>query len=310
MKMHIIALGTLLCLSPNSVLNKNPENDLERAKLMGEVESVKETSFIAMEKAGSLVKGDRKREGQQETDFVMLYNRKGNLAETLLYFSDESLAGKYIYSYDIQGNKVETKVYFPDGRLASRYTYQYDKEGNMTGAAAYQGDKFYFRDEYKNDKQGNRIEMTVYYSESGPLSRKNLYVYENGNRIEEKRYNDDENISARFTYKFDESGNETQYNEHNSEGKLTFTWTYIYDDSGNRIESKNYDSKRNFLRKNTSRFDKYGNLIDIKNYKSDESLRREIEHRLEYDTKGNWVRKTTLINQVASYIIEREILYY
>src|SRR5258705_13423092 len=84
------------------------KNDLQDLKIKGNVKSVRETSYQAIQKSDAIEKGKRKMESPDtDRDFYMVLNDKGNKIEKTEYNSDGSSFGKLTYQYDDKGNVIE-----------------------------------------------------------------------------------------------------------------------------------------------------------------------------------------------------------
>ena len=135
-KQLFIATGVLLILFGCN--HNNVKNDLKEANLLGNVKSVRQTSFKALEKFGKLTKGDRY--GYGDGDGYVLYNDEGNIIEQNEYNSDGSLSFKHTYTYDNKGNMIEQNRYNSDGSLSKKYTSTYDNKGNVIEENEYDSD--------------------------------------------------------------------------------------------------------------------------------------------------------------------------
>jgi len=120
-KVLVLLLLVLSCSTENK-----QKNSLEEDNLKGNVKSVREFSYVAVDKFGEISKGERKREDSWQRDFYKKYDDKGNKIEENNYKSDGSLGSKYTYKYDDKGNKIEENNYNSDGSLDYKYTYKYN----------------------------------------------------------------------------------------------------------------------------------------------------------------------------------------
>ena len=99
-------------------------------------------------------------------------------------------------------------------------------------------------------------------------------------------------------------------NFYNAEGSLYSKDTYKYDEKGNNIELNFYKTDGSLSSKRTYKYDEKGNKIELNFYKTDGSLSSKQTYKYEFDTMGNWIKQTTIIDGKPSYLSERMIEYY
>jgi hypothetical protein len=56
----------------------SPKNDLQRLELKGSVKSIRQTSYQAVNKSDSIIKGKRKLESADVPDHYIVFNDQGN----------------------------------------------------------------------------------------------------------------------------------------------------------------------------------------------------------------------------------------
>ncbi|MCD8408896.1 hypothetical protein [Tenacibaculum finnmarkense] len=125
-KLSLLIIVLLTAFSCNN--QKKEKTDLTKENLKGKVKSYTEISYKAIERFGTIEKGERLKSIQ------IKYNNKGNKIETSYYSLDGSLSSKHIYKYDNKGNKIEMSSSNSFGKK-SKYIYKYDnfdKKGNWT----------------------------------------------------------------------------------------------------------------------------------------------------------------------------------
>lgn len=93
--------------------------------LNGNVKSIREIKFTAIDKFGEI----SKRDIEWDNNSYTLFNNNGNLIELSFYNSDGCLDSKVTYKYDDNGNKIEWNSYNSDGSLDEKYTAKYDDKG-------------------------------------------------------------------------------------------------------------------------------------------------------------------------------------
>ncbi len=285
----IITITSLLFFSCNK--SKEIKNDLQNQNLYGNVKSITEKTFFAVEKFGEIVKGDK-----YWYDFVSIseydewvfnsyveFNNKGYIIKSFSIIKEEN-------DYNDK-NQLITKQYLSkDLKTASTETYKYDNKGYLI-----ESNNNFSKDKtkYLNDKDGNCIELNQYDS-IGNLFNKvktNISYNKEGDRIEERKsYNDDGSFSSHLKTIFDKNGNEIE--------------SCYYDESGKiyqKINSK-YNSK-NLLIEYTEKQEYQKNV--------NEGWTKLIEHKYtKFDSNKNWTEKIEYKNGKPVEIIERKIVYY
>jgi hypothetical protein len=172
---------------------------------------------------------------------------------------------------------------------------------------------FYFKDTYKYDEKGNKIESN-FYDADGSLSHKVTSKYdEKRNEIEVNGYYADGSLFYKDTYKYDEKGNKIERNSYYADGSLSHKVTYKYDEKGYMIESNRYNYKGNkgsFDSKDTYKYDEKGNKIESNFYDAEGSLFYKYTYKYEFDKIGNWIKQTTITDGKPTELNERVIEYY
>jgi hypothetical protein len=252
-------------------------NDLIKKNLLGKVNSLRQFSYVAIEKFGEISKGERGSEISKNMEII--FNENGNEIEINQWESSGNRGIKRILKYDIKGNLIEENSYNPDGSLLAKVKLEYDDKGNKVGLnrsfPAYLG---YVENEiYKYDSKGNLIE--------------------------ENHYNPD-GLTFMVKREYDDKGNEVETNRYNPDGSLGGKWTHKYDSKGNLIEDNSVHFKSSF------KYDDKGNKIESNSYNSDGNLDSKNTYKYTFDKVGNWTQQIKFKNYKPTYIIEREIEYY
>ena len=87
-------------------------------------------------------------------------------------------------------------------------------------------------------------------------------------------------------------------------------WRYEYDKNSQVIEERVYDNDDSLLNKYNYILDENGNEIELIKHDGDGNLIFHLKYELEFDDINNWVRRIEYNENVAEYIIERNIRYY
>jgi hypothetical protein len=97
------------------------------------------------------------RDARYTYKFTHKYDRRGRLAEKLLYGNDGKLRSREVYSY--ADKRKEWLVYNPDGSLHQKYAYALERDGNIVEETFFERDMMTpvdtFRYTYEFDRHGN-----------------------------------------------------------------------------------------------------------------------------------------------------------
>ena len=116
-------------------LTEQKENHLTERNIKGDVKSVIEKEYDAIERFGEIEKESI------NSWYDIAFNEEGNQVEWISYDSDGSIDSKWTSEYDEEGNQVEKITYDSDGSLTLKYTYEYDeydKEDNWTSKITFE----------------------------------------------------------------------------------------------------------------------------------------------------------------------------
>lgn len=154
----------------------------------------------------------------------------------------------------------------------------------------------------------------------------------NGHKNKELRYGLDNKIKNTLSYKYDDKGNENEskyfignfkildnyvtenYNEkcnlvekitYFSDGQKWLHYKYIYENNQIikivDVNNNSYDLYEN---------DNFGNSLSIKSFNEKGDLEKETKYIYEYDTIGNWTKRTSVENGKQVWIETRKFVYY
>jgi len=196
---------------------------------------------------------------------------------------------------DKLGKIAKGDEYPPSFGFSNSVITTYDSAGNVIIGEYYAIQIF----SYRYDDYGNRIENNNYSIEDSTLVMK--IVYQNdiaGNAIEEHVYSD-------------------EYSDvyHVKALRLSTKSTHLYDEHGNTIETNRYDEKDNLVSKTTYEYDKQNRIVKIVVHNAGRGQPYEDIEAYSYskfDSKGNWVERTTYYGKAREPVIvtERTIEYY
>ena len=138
-------------------------------------------------------------------------------------------------TFDKRGN-FQDKYRTKDGEY-TWYSYYFDVHGYALGWNEYNRAKeLTGRTAYLNDKNGNRIERTVFMGDH--MTKKETSRYENNRLVEEQSFAPDGTMTEKRVYKYDDAGNNTEMEFYDRDGELMQRYLYKYDSHGNRIECR------------------------------------------------------------------------
>jgi hypothetical protein len=265
---------------------------------------------------------------QQSYRYVYTYDFTGRLIEKAGYGEDSESEGKNVYRYDSQGKKVEQVFYPVVGRIQARY--EFDEHENIISIERYREDGSVAKEahRYEYTEVGNTLEQLYYppqierghgYGYVGyaalvgsparlgdaeepslvptPPRYRTVYVHDDRGRIrEENSYDVDGSVIEKKS--FDELGVLRKRDWHIG---LSSTMS-VYDDFGRVVEvrtlaRKGFGSPRAVDDRSAFTYDGHGNLTEMVATGADGSLVARTTNLFEYDSHGNWIKKTeTVLN--------------
>lgn len=268
---------------------KKTENSLKLFGLNGEVKSIDQIVYLAIEKFGEVQNGELKSHKYIE------FNSSGNIIEATIKLTQS----KMIFNYDAQENQTERLEYRPIGTLYGKEVSEFNDQRNEIETKFYYEDTLSNINIHKYNKNGHRIE-TENYDSDGEFSGKDIYKFdESGNNIESSIYNSIGNLIQKETYKYDEKGNKIEYtNSQLMDDHKVKTEKFKYDNKKNQIETKHFNFDGKLWLMETRKFESNGLEIEIKSTffnKNGEIEDFEI-YKYEYDKENNWIRKIEFRN--------------
>ncbi len=233
--------------------------------------SHKESVNYILDNAGNVIESHETYRGKPYNSTLYEYNKKGELEEKLIKYSDGSRAYRIIYEYDNQGRRIrheEKKKGFIFWSGSDYDTYKYDDHNNLIENVKYHNGSFLSGHSYKYDAGNNMIEhqfgMDIGNIDYGGKSKKgsreirssvqSIIYDDKGRKIQQRNHTSGEprDIFDRYTY--DKNGTLLKI-EHFKEikeitdkamGVLESSDEFIYDKSGNmsRVNYYEYEQGR------------------------------------------------------------------
>ena len=232
---------------------------------------------------------------------VYTLNGDGRRIEYIVFESNGSVGTRFVYKYDTRGKRIEEQWYAHTGKLGGRTVYTFDENGNETSLTSYQPDGTPgFKNISKYDSNGNKTESLQYHG--NPLRFKILYTYDSKGRILEQE-----------TLEFNSPPGALLTSHGPEPGKVVYT----YDDDKRTKEVATYDVDGTLKAKITYAYDERENEVGLKQLNADGSLKNGESQitNIEYDSYGNWTRKTRLIQsekggQPQAFHAQRRVITY
>lgn len=185
------------------------------------------------------------------------------------------------------------------GRLVERSrglveSNMFDSEGKQTEDAYYGADgSLIFKMDYAYDTAGGRIEKAV-YDPHGALKEKESYTNDRGgSAISSSVYKADGALHSKSDSTYDDKGNKTEWLLYNARGALIDHWTYTYDPDGKKTEEARYYADGSLDARYVYRFDGGTLPTQLAKYNAAGVVVEEQKYDYEFDSKGNWTKKTT-----------------
>ncbi len=317
--------------------------NFQKSGLQGNVISVRQRVYWALEKFGRMEKG--KLQNMPYEDFLKVYNEYGLLVEETHFDAKDSIVSRQVNTYDktqlkkeeffntkkctaiieysYEGNLLKQKdIQDGDGKLKERYIYSY-----------YEGTKL-VQDEDKYNSAGKLVQKIVhvydgeqisekqYYTGSGYPFKKEYYAYSADERT---------NISTISYYKYENKeevyDGKTEYSDYNSFGKYKMKVVYdktdqqleitqySYDDQGNIIESTISKPKKIEASLTVSEAESVGKEVDESESSTEISEEQEwlmssgATYEYSYDDLFNWIQKITYKIDEATGKKNRQFYY-
>lgn len=274
---NFIVCITVVCLS-NLLLIGQTKSEREKDELKGYVKSVSVSKAKFTKLDGKFI------EEKSVLENKSFYDKSGHKIEVNYYNNKGIFLWKWRAIFDVKGNPVEFFSYEQDGSIMQKYVSEYNSANRKVKENLYEENKLVKCTLYKYSEKNQRVEE-ISYSSKGRMIFKRLIDYDiNGNTVRESQASFDEFLGH---------GADTWRYEYDSKGNLTvksFYWINPETDS-----EKDF---RGFMGKKVNIYDKNENLIETHWYDSKNSFESKEKFDYEYDSKGNWVTRTTYVSKL------------
>lgn len=311
MKINKLIIISLILISN---LVNSQDLTLIDLNLNGKVKLITETSYLGRLTANRYIKVQKSWESKWQQDSKTDFDSDGNKVMKTFYDSDSKVSRieKFVYT---NGRLVESEM------LYHTRTYEYNSSGKLTSM-----------------KEINRQPSQISASNANVLGKERessyKFIYDDNDRLAEKIEIDSKGVKVGLTrYKYDEKGRlikeETLFDDYSewydysydSNGKINVkTWsdsdegtlekiTYVYED--NILAKEFWENYADGVLegKVTYTYEK-GNEKEIIETDASGNIDATWSYQYQYDSNGNWIEQTAIIDKEEIYIIEREIEYY
>jgi hypothetical protein len=277
------------------------KNDIATDDLKGAVRTVRHEVSEFSSSGGKSV------EGRRTPVRTVTYDAKGNKVEEVEYSHDGSVSQKFVYTYNAEGRATGYEEYTAGLITPRRHIYVLDEKGNrieyrMLQPDGADGEKHL----YKYDPSGTLIEESL-NAHKGALISRNVYAYDDkGRQVSQTRYDADGSLSSTITVSYDEGGRPAERTRYEGD-TLTYRVRYRYDRKGRVIEQETVGS---VVGSDVPASDIHapGRVVyayrgreqprEVTAYNPDGSFREKVV--IEYDARGNWIKRTHLIKLAGS----------
>jgi len=326
----VFAISCVLCAACGGGGGKNNAakvevptgiNDLQKERLSGNVESVRQRVYWALEKFGRMSKG--KLQNMSAQDYLKIYDEDGFLTEEIHYDASDKEVSRKKIEY---GNKrlVTKEEFYKDATLTESIVYTYNDANQLVKKEKIGSNgqvKEWSQYTYKN----GWLEDEDLFKSDGTLTTKFVHVYKGGQLVERQKYWSGGSLAQKEYYQYNSNGQLEELFAEKYNNKIpSFERRIIYydynswGDNESRIE---YDEKGNEKIKIRDSYDAYGNLLESisttlklldtaaateENDESEDEDEEEEEvvvqfkelqagnaYTYEYDEQKNWTQKIT-----------------
>ncbi len=229
------------------------------------------------------------------------YDRAGNLTKLEMGHRGngkvQTERRQTIFERDDGGRRTVSRSIGGDGLPLDEIRYSYDERGNLIEEGTYRKNKLLFKSIHAYDEGGHKLETKTYLSD-GSLKSKSVYTYDIKG-----------NIATIDSYK-DCTSDQTC--------KLDYKAVDAYDEQGRMTEAVIYKADGTIDEKRVYTYNANGHEQEIIVYSGTGTIRKKETASYEYDSNGNWTKRTT-IESVAKkgkliseppHVTKQAITYY
>lgn len=303
-----------MCAEPT-----HPRQDKEIDCLHGFVRTV-HSEIVALVKRGDTYVNDHT---SQIRDVA--YDRQGNALERIVYGFDSAyqkhVDSRVVYTYDAQQRAMGWEDYANGRPVPAKSVYSYDGRGNRIRETVTQADgKIRAVLTLVYDAKGQNIERITESPRSVPYWRIVNFYDEKRNLTQSTAFDANGELVSKSVNTFDAQGNRIEaegYTVNSNQAAVLINKTsYQYDTRGVNTRRRSYGSDGTLLSEVIYRFNDHGDLSSVTSYGKDGTFSGSSLFDYQYDSLGNWIRCTHLLqkaetSQPEAYYAEiRTLAYY
>lgn len=172
-----------------------------------------------------------------------VYDKKGNLTETILFDEYERTSEIISYEYTNEG-RIGSIIYFSsEGDAMIVDTLTYDRKGRLIQESQYDlAGNLLNTEHHRFDAETDKLREIAYYGADGNLIWKTVVDYFRGDKIVKKTIDSDGHVTDTEIDQSIAAGRELNYFRYDTEGNTTFKTTTIFDKSNRKTEQLTYQS--------------------------------------------------------------------
>lgn len=206
-----------------------------------------------------------------------------------------------------KGFPEEKTTYNSQNLVSDRIEYLYDNDTVMIAENLYLNKHtVQYRNliEYKDKKKSAETKSDG----NGKTLSRITYEYEGDKLIAKTNYDSKNQVDYYEKFSYDEKGNVIKKGSYTTlDGEMHDE--YQYDINNNKTSWSIFRGNKLEMRALYT-YDKYNNMTSYKLTDATDRLLDGKSYSFTYDKKGNWIKKTTIINGKPKFVIERKITYY
>jgi hypothetical protein len=310
MKNLISCLLPLLCLPLLSFAQlPKKQSDLESDNVKGNVKQITQKYYEMEEKNGKDTIGQQFE--STDRNFVINYNEKGYITSATFYRTHSTLDYRYTFKYDAAGNRIEETWFDADNALDYRLTRKFSNMGYLMEIKKYTDTTATYNEKYVYvpDPTGNPVKTSL-YDENDALITMTTSIYDSyGNRIEDDNFDAKGKSLGKILYTYDNRRLKTTEEAYGADGIIMTKKKFTYEYRGKLSQQQNFDNNSKLVEKNIFAFNDQGDENEWTNFDRTGFVLYKYTYTYEYDSKGNWIKKTQLKDGKAVYVTLRDIQY-
>lgn len=253
------------------------DNDWSKKNLKGAVQSREVWAYQSVIKDGYVNNGPLK------GGIKVIYNKDGNIVESISYNEKKEIAYTWKHQYDPLGDC--TLRVFEDGRIKKEIFYRYENH-KCVEEKEYVGKDEIKKITYAYDSKGLLVEVNETFGEHGKTKTINNY---------------------------DAKGLKREANIYDGKDVLDLKQLYSYNDKEQLIEQAIFTGKNAPSYKRKFSYDAQGNMLTNLAFgdKGEINASDCFKYEYEYDQQGNWTTRITKnYDDVAEELADQKVVYF